>query len=176
MPIGVISDTHGDLRSWQKGHRCWDHPELVLHCGDVLGGHLSYLADEIRASVVPVLVSRGNCDPINLGDILNWPVMSSYVTVFWNSKLILMAHGDHFAQFKRTALRCHADLAISGHTHVAALNFESGTIFLNPGSASLPRGTRPASTAVIDSDKISVLSLDGEPLVSMNWSEASDSH
>ncbi len=43
-------------------------------------------------------------------------------------------------------------LVVSGHTHRPAAEIQNGVLLLNPGSAVLPRGTQPASVALVTLD------------------------
>jgi hypothetical protein len=80
-----------------------------------------------------------------------------------------MAHGNAFERFRSLALQSGADLAVYGHTHVASVVREEGTLFVNPGSASLPRGRDPASAALVDDDGIVIFTLDGVELHRERW-------
>ena len=62
-----------------------------------------------------------------------------------------------------------AALAISGHTHIATLVREEETIFLNPGSCSLPLGRDPASVAMVFAHEIRILTLSGDLLHLESW-------
>lgn len=177
--IGVISDTHGSLPAWTRAWKCWGDPDLVIHGGDVLyhgprnplpeGYSPAELAEAMNQSPVPVLISKGNCDADVDGMVLQWPVGSSQVILWWEGRLILVEHGEDFSSFRDRALRCKASLAISGHTHVASIVREGKTIFLNPGSASLPKGKDPASVALLDREGITILTLDGAVLHREKW-------
>ncbi len=171
MALGVISDTHGDLHSWQKARTLWGAVEQVLHAGDVLGGRPDgslWLAEEIKNSPAPVLVARGNCDGDSLEELLGWPV-APRVGLIWQGRKICMAHGDRPQEFRQWALEEGADLAISGHTHVASLTLEGKTWFLNPGSASLPRGRDPASVVLVDEGGLTIFTLEGFVLHRAPW-------
>ncbi len=97
-------------------------------------------------------------------------VLAPYATAWWNSKLILAGHGAPFQPLRELGLRCRADLVIYGHTHVSSIVREEGTIFLNPGSAALPKGRDPASAAVLDRSGIRIFVLEnGETLHHEPW-------
>ncbi len=177
--IGVISDTHGDIQAWRAAWRIWGDIDFVLHAGDVLyhgprnplprDYAPADLAEAINNSEVPLFVARGNCDSDVDAMVLDCPLESRQVVVCWEGKLIFMEHGDNFSRFRERALRCEADLAICGHTHVGSVVREGKTLFLNPGSASLPKGRDPASVAFIDREGLSVVTLDGELLDRESW-------
>lgn len=177
--IGIISDTHGSLESWEKAWTLWGNPGLVIHAGDVLyhgprnplpaGYAPDRLAGAINNSPVPVLIARGNCDSAVDGMVLRWPIQSRQVVLWWENRLILVEHGEDFSAFRRRALDCGADLAISGHTHVASVVREGKTIFVNPGSASLAKGRDPESAALLGQGGLVLLTLDGEELYRESW-------
>ncbi len=177
--IGVISDTHGAPGGWEKALLLWKDVECILHAGDVLyhgprnplpqGHGPRELARLIDQSPVPVFISRGNCDTEVDQCMFRWPLLSPLVPLWWEGRFILLAHGDRFTETRELALSCGASLVITGHTHVGSVQREGSTLFLNPGSASLPKGRDPASVALVDSREIRILTLDGEVLHREPW-------
>lgn len=168
--LGIISDTHGHEEAWRHALVRWGPVDGVLHCGDVLAEIATGLEEMIRNASFPVIISRGNCDRPGDEILLGRPVLAPYATVWWNSRLILVGHGAPFQPLRELGLRCRADLVIYGHTHVSSVVREEGTIFLNPGSAALPKGRDPASAAVLDSTGIRIFVLEnGETLHHEPW-------
>jgi len=177
--IGIMSDTHGSLPAWKGALELFgEGPEAVLHAGDVLyhgprnplppGYTPGDLADAIRGYMGKLLIARGNCDA-EVDMMVTGREFSPCVMFEWLDKKILMMHGDNFPLFRQLALDNKADLAISGHTHVASVIREDGTIFLNPGSTTLPKGKDPASAAVACERGIAIFALDGGLLHSEEW-------
>jgi len=168
--FGVISDTHGSLPAWKAALALFSGTDVVLHAGDVLyhgprnpipGGYTpADLAQAINEYDGTLLIARGNCDA-DVDLMILDPLVAPYVVLWWNGKKIIMMHGENFPVFRRMALDCKADIAISGHTHIASVVREENTIFLNPGSTTIPKGKDPASAALIDYLGISILTLDG---------------
>lgn len=168
--IGVMSDTHGSLPAWNASLALFGEVNAVLHAGDVLyhgprnaipGGYTpADLADAINGYSGILLISRGNCDA-DVDQMVLTPLLAPYVAIWWNGKKILMMHGDNFPLLRQMAFDYKADIAISGHTHIASVVRERDTVFLNPGSTTIPKGRDPASAAIIDSRGISILTLDG---------------
>lgn len=176
--FGVISDTHGSFTAWESALLLFKNVNAILHAGDVLyhgprnaipGGYTPQdLAEAINNYKGTILISKGNCDAEVDQMILN-PLLAPYVSVWWNEKKIFMMHGDNFPLFRQMALDSKVDLAISGHTHVASVIREKGTIFLNPGSTTLPKGKDPASAALFDDKEIKIMTLEGRILHSEKW-------
>ena len=78
-------------------------------------------------------------------------------------------HGTDLGEPGNLASTFNADLVLTGHTHVSSITCEGKTIFLNPGSASLPKGKNPASFALLDVDGIRILTLMGDIICFEPW-------
>lgn len=176
--IGILSDTHGSLPAWRSALKLFGDADMVLHAGDVLyhgprnaipGGYIpADLAEAVKSFRGRLFIARGNCDA-DIDQMVCGREFKGTVSLVWNGKKILMMHGENFPLFRQTALDMSADLAISGHTHVASVVRERDTIFLNPGSAAIPKGRDPASAAIADAEGISILTLDGGLLHRERW-------
>jgi hypothetical protein len=177
--IGVISDTHGCASSWKKAMEIWKDVDFIIHCGDVLYHGPSNKIPEnydtlelphlINSSKVPVLIAQGNCDSRADQDVLHWPIISPYVFAWWKKRIVLATHGVNFTRTREDVVKFKPDIVFTGHTHVASINNEKGTIYLNPGSASLPKGRDPASVALVEQDSLSIITLDGAVLHQQKW-------
>lgn len=176
--LGVVSDTHGSLSAWNSALKLFCGAEIILHAGDVLyhGPRnplpTAYTPADLTTAMLcyegTLLIARGNCDAEVDQMVLDMQ-FDPCVTLEWQGKQILMMHGDDFSFFRKLALDRKADLAISGHTHVASVVREGETIFLNPGSTTLPKGKDPASAAVICERDISIFTLAGGLLYREEW-------
>jgi len=80
-----------------------------------------------------------------------------FLFLWWEAWLVWAM--DDFSEIRGKGLAYGAHLVITGHTHVGSLVRERNTIFLNPGSASLPMGRDPASVALLDGEGIRLLTL-----------------
>jgi len=100
--------------------------------------------------------------------VINFPIQSPYAHLFINGKRIIVNHGHLLTPEtrKETALRYKADLFITGHTHVAELFREGGTVFLNPGSSGMSkRPDKKGTIALMENDIIRIIDVaDGETL------------
>jgi putative phosphoesterase len=123
MAIGVISDTHGLLRTEVKN--ALQGSDLILHAGDV--GSAEVLRD-LRC-IAPVVVVRGNVD-----------------TAPWARSLRLQEIADFDKKTTSYILHRIADLdlkpkiagfdaVIFGHSHQPTIEWRDGVLFFNPGSA-----------------------------------------
>lgn len=139
MKIVVFSDTHGSTAAVEQ--LAGMLADAVFHCGD---SELS--ADHPRLKGVHAV--RGNCDLD-----ARFPEM---LAVDVGGTAVFAAHGhQHSVNHSLLALsyaaqEARADIALFGHTHIYGAEMIGGVLFVNPGSAVLPRGGRPATYAVIE--------------------------
>ncbi len=179
MRIGVISDTHGGLKGWERAMEGPFHGvELILHAGDILyhgprnpfpeGYDPQTLAWAINHSPVPLLIAKGNCDASIDQLLIDFPIQSPYVYCLIDGIAIMMTHGEDQEPEDLLELgsRYQINLLITGHTHRSHLIHRPPLLLLNPGSPSLPKGDEPPSVALVDtkSRRVSILSLDGQTL------------
>ncbi|HDS74605.1 MAG TPA: metallophosphoesterase, partial [Firmicutes bacterium] len=135
MRIGLISDTHGrlDPAIWEV----FDGVDAILHAGD--WGEYSLAA--VLSSIAPVQSVRGNVDPPTrrFPDRLTTEIggVSIYLThMFDTSPASLNAFTNRNPDI---------GLVLFGHTHSAFVERVAGTVFVNPGSATRPRGGPPSA-------------------------------
>ena len=172
--IGIISDTHGDAKAWDKAMELFAGCGAIFHAGDVLqhaydGAFVpNDLADRLNMYSGELFVAMGNCDRFSDQELL-LPVLQPFVSVAWNGRVIAMAHGNNPALLRRDAAEIGANLIISGHTHVAKILRVGSVLHVNPGSASRPMGQDPASIAIADNEGVTVLTLEGKRLFDEAW-------
>ncbi|KNZ68561.1 phosphodiesterase, family [Thermincola ferriacetica] len=173
MIIGVISDTHGDVEAWRKSiNGPLKGVDVIIHAGDILyhgprnpivaGYNPQALAEEINASPIPLLFAKGNCDADVDQMLIKYPIHSPYVFAFIEGRNILAVHGADMNREEMLQLARYYNLRffISGHTHVPSLEKIGETIYLNPGSCSLPKENNPPTVAVIGEQEVVIISID----------------
>ncbi|MDA8212622.1 MAG: phosphodiesterase [Clostridia bacterium] len=172
MKIGIISDTHGDLATWQKVMaEYFIDVDYIIHAGDVLyhgprnplvpGYNPAGLAEAINGSSIPVVIARGNCDANVDQLVLDFPLQAPYALIRENSLTVLVNHGDGLSReaMVKQAHTYRVDIFISGHTHEPLLEIEDGVILLNPGSCALPKGDGTPTVALLENKKISLINI-----------------
>ncbi|MDR3589794.1 MAG: phosphodiesterase [Negativicutes bacterium] len=173
MKIGVISDTHGCVKTWREVFsRHFSDADLILHAGDVLyhGPRNAIpaeydpkaLVEELNGCPVPMIIACGNCDAEVDAMVLNTPIQAPYAYVFADGRRIVMNHGHHLDEKARweTAGRMKAALLITGHTHEAALEKRDGIVWLNPGSPAMTKRPDGRGTiGIIEAGKIEIVDV-----------------
>ncbi len=132
--VGVISDTHGLLRT--DALQALDGSSLIVHAGDV--GDPAIL-DRLR-EIAPVVAVRGNVDtapwaralpPVDVAEVAGRHL---YVLHQLNQLDVDPAAGGFAA-------------VIYGHSHKASVDTRSGVLYLNPGAAGPRRFALPVTVA-----------------------------
>ena len=132
--IGVISDTHGLLRSQAKEvlQSC-DH---IIHAGDI--DNPAVLGELQR--IAPTTAVRGNMDWSSWANHLK---ITERVQIGSWSILVLHNRAD------LPTLADDTNIVIFGHSHRFSQEDHDGVLFLNPGSAGPRRFDLPISMAVL---------------------------
>jgi uncharacterized protein len=132
--LGVISDTHGLLRAEAIG--ALQGSDLLIHAGDI--GNPEVI-EQLRR-VAPTFAVRGNIDKgtwakelpttevVEVGELL-------FYVLHEVSQLDLSPHVAGFAS------------VVSGHSHQPSIQYRSGVLYLNPGSAGPRRFDLPVTIA-----------------------------
>ena len=137
LTMGVISDTHGHVD--KRLIRKLKTTDLIIHAGDIDGPE----ALEKLQTITTVIPVRGNMD---YGAWTQDLPEEEFLEI--GSHLIYVIHD--LTQITIDPRAANVRVVINGHTHRPSLHKKNGVIYLNPGSASLPRGGFRASMAIID--------------------------
>ena len=146
MRIGIVSDSHGDVRVFNDMLAVPGaaEAELWLHAGD-------FASDEDDLELLSgrrVVRVLGNCDLFVDG-------VYDETVVEVAGHRIFLTHGHLFnvrfdtAMLQEAAREAGADIAVYGHTHVALEEHGEVTV-LNPGSIARPRDEQRGSFMLVD--------------------------
>lgn len=135
--LGIISDTHGHLRTEAKAALQGSH--AIIHAGDV---GKPRILDGLKA-IAPVFAVRGNVDTESWASAL--PLTE---IVQLNSVSIYVLHNLEHLDLNPAASGLH--IVISGHTHQPESHSRDGVLYINPGSAGPKRFNLPISLARLD--------------------------
>ncbi len=137
MSIGVISDTHGLLRTqaWEALRGC----QLIFHAGDVGAEDVLHELERIA----PVVAVRGNVDVEPWARRLHAAEMSEF-----QSKVFYMLHRIADLDLKPSA--AGVDAVIFGHSHRPSIEWRDGILYFNPGSAGPRRFSLPVTVGRIE--------------------------
>lgn len=149
MLIGVVSDTHGNIRNTLEAVTLLERHAVsaVLHCGDI-----------VSADIVPLFVEWpthfvfGNCDHetssirraiLDAGQTCH----GRFGELNLDGRRIAFLHGDDAARLHDAVTSGDYDLVCYGHTHKFEYHRAGDTLVLNPGAL---HRARPHSFALVD--------------------------
>ena len=158
MIIGVLSDTHHNLRAVDRAFRFFvaHDVKLVFHLGDVCS---DILGKDIEYDVKVVCVA-GNVDGPT--DYPHEAVIPVDGVNFFLTPGNTLGVSYSLAELVAKAREKDCQVALYGHTHMPYNANENGILVVNPGSAAQPRGDSKAAVALIDTNG-------GKPLAKVHW-------
>jgi len=149
MRIGIVSDTHGRIRTVSAALRLLAERkvELVLHCGDIDDSDTVALFAQVETHFV-----FGNCDydrhglsraMKEIGAVLHEP----FGNLELQGRKIAWVHGDNATLLRDLENSECFDYLFYGHTHQAREHRAGPTRVINPGAL---QRARVKSCAVLD--------------------------
>lgn len=130
--ICIVSDTHGKFDS--RIEQLFVGAARILHAGDI--GRAQPPIIERLSAIAPVTAVTGNVDWNTALDI--YPINT---TIELQGIRIMIQHiGDIPKRWHRQLPQPLPHVVICGHSHIALIEEYQGVLFINPGSASQPRG------------------------------------
>lgn len=156
MNILIVSDDHGlpgFEKAFNKAQKEYGTIDMVLHGGDTEGNSLGYYTDICKCQFYAVCGNNDfndnpECRLISAGEIN-----------------IFLTHGHRFGVYAGLerlyfeAVERGADVAVFGHTHRPFFDKNDSVMLINPGSLTLPRGSRTGSFAVLSVDDESEMTV-----------------
>lgn len=134
MLVGVISDTHGLMRT--SALRALKGADLIVHAGDV--GKPEVL-DQLR-EIAPTQVVRGNVDT------QSWSAdLPATLDVDVDGMRFHVLHDIAELDIEPDSERVAA--IVFGHSHKPSIEMRGGVLYLNPGSAGPRRFRLPVTIA-----------------------------
>ena len=154
MRLGVVSDTDGDVPYTMAAVALLrdEHPDIVIHCGDIG-----------TAAIIPLFAEWpthfvfGNVDnPAELERAIQQAGQTchdEFGTLLLDHLRIAWLHSHDARLFQQTITSGKWDLVCYGHTHQRESHLQGTTLVLNPGA--LYRAS-PRTFAVVDLPELTI--------------------
>lgn len=148
MKIGVMSDSHGNLKAVKQAVEEMGPVDVIIHLGDYVEDAL-YLRTITNA---PVHILKGNLD-----SFADQGSMSLETTL--GGFRVFACHGhkhgvkNDLHHLYYAGLEKSAQVILYGHTHHAYIEDDGQVLLMNPGSVGAPRLDDPASYGQITIEK-----------------------
>lgn len=132
MKIGIIGDTHRNLKNIDIAINYLMDCDYILHTGDNFSDSI-YIHKETEIKTIAV---KGNCD---YGDIEKEIIFDLQGYTFF------LTHGHEYEVknnidlIKTIAKLKNADIVVFGHSHKNINFYDDDILFINPGSIHSPR-------------------------------------
>lgn len=114
----------------------------------------------LNARRARLLCVRGNCEAEVDQMVLEFPVLADYALLPLGQRLIFATHGHVYNNAHLPPL-CQGDVLLHGHTHVPACETYPTHLYLNPGSAALPKGGSERGYMTLADGRFEWKTLDG---------------
>lgn len=149
MKLAVVSDTHGHLEPTRKALDLirGRGADLIVHTGDVGGGHLIELFADWPAHFVFGNVDQDRGSLRRTIEAAGQHCHGVFGELHLEGRRMAFLHGDDARRLKDTIESGEWDLVCYGHTHQSEAHKEGETVVLNPGA--LYRA-RPRTFALVD--------------------------
>lgn len=172
MKLFFISDIHGSVYYLKKALEKFkeEKADYIVILGDELyhGARnplpqeydpktASELLNELSGKIIAV---RGNCDSEVDEMVIDYPIMSTYSTILYNSRRIFLTHGHVYGEHNMPKLG-DGDVFIYGHTHIPVAEKRDNIYVLNPGSITFPKGGYENSYGVLAEDVFYIKNFNG---------------
>lgn len=149
LRIVVIADTHSQPHPDSADLVAKQHPDVILHAGDV--GNLEILSP--FEDIAPLHVVRGNIDGrgVGLADSIDIEVHHEGQSLLTFLLMHIAVYGPKLRR-DAVALASHygASFVVCGHSHVPFIGLDRGLDMFNPGSIGPRRFQLPITFGVIE--------------------------
>jgi len=162
----IASDIHGSAYYCREMLRAFDREQAdkLLLLGDILyHGPRNDLPEEYAPKEVisllnarrgRILCVRGNCDTEVDQMVLEFPILADYCILFVRNRMIFATHGHHYNKTAMPPMQ-PGDILLHGHTHIPAWEpIGDHSLYLNPGSVSIPKDGSRHSYMVLTEEEI----------------------
>jgi uncharacterized protein len=134
--VGLISDTHIPSKARnipETVFKVFENVDYIIHAGDLVD---LAIIDELE-QFAPVLAVHGNMDSPQVSGA--FPEINSMKIMDWRIGVIHDAGVyNGVTKLREIAKQNFFNVLVYGHTHTSSINWESKTLFINPGSPTAP--------------------------------------
>ncbi|AFA47112.1 metallophosphoesterase family protein [Acetobacterium woodii] len=148
MKIGIMSDSHGNLKAVKQAVDEMGPVDVIIHLGD-------YVEDALYLRTItntPVHILKGNLDSYaNEGSMVLETTLGGFT--FFASHGHKYGVKNNLDRLYYAGMEKNAQVVLYGHTHQAYINDDGRMLVMNPGSVGAPRMGDPESYGLITIEK-----------------------
>ncbi|SHJ47423.1 hypothetical protein SAMN02745248_00232 [Hathewaya proteolytica DSM 3090] len=177
MKLFFISDIHGSAYYMKEAIRAFEEEQadyMVILGDELYHGPRNDLPRDYNPKEVlailneysnKIIAIRGNCDCDVDQMVLKFPIMSDYSYLLYENRRLFLTHGHVYNKDNMPPLG-QGDVFIYGHTHIPCIERINGTLFINPGSISIPKGGFENSYGVLFNNIFTIKTFNGHIIFS----------
>lgn len=157
----VGADFHGSMTALEnfldlaKAYRA----DKLLLLGDIFGIDSSLMVEKLNGVADKLTMVKGNNDWYFEPENADFKIFNeTYENI--NGRIAYICHGHRLNDLNLAGYG--AQIILQGHVHRPFIFKEQGVIRICPGSLAVPRHGTDKAFAIIDENKIQILSLDGK--------------
>lgn len=163
MKIGILSDTHNNIKLTEKAIKIFTEKEIkmLIHAGDLTSPKMLPLFEGFNCTFV---LGNGDIDveELNKKSIkLGFGKIQEFCIFEIEGKKIIVFHGYNVPLFREAVSSGEYDYIIKGHTHFFENYTSNNTRIINPGSL---YGSDEFSIAILDTetDRVEMIRVEEE--------------
>ena len=177
MKYFFASDIHGSKSACEAvlARFVIEKADRLILLGDLLyHGPRNPLPDEYEPMAVYTMLNafsptplcvRGNCDAEVDQMVLRFPIMADYSLLpLENGICAFITHG-HLYHIDNPPPHKPGDILVHGHTHIHCVQPQNDYVYINPGSAALPKENQPKSYMVYENGLFIIKDFSGHALL-----------
>lgn len=107
-----------------------------------------------------ILCVRGNCDSEVDQMMLKFPILAEYAVLDIGDRMIFATHGHYWNENDLPPI-APGSILLNGHTHLPACREHDGFLYLNPGSAAMPKGDSTPGYMILEGRQLMRKDLEG---------------
>ncbi len=175
MKLMFASDIHGSSKCCEKMLERYskENAEKLILLGDLLyhgprngvfeGYSPNGVIEMLNEAKSELICVKGNCDTEVDQMVLDFPIMSEYLTFWLDNHMTICTHG-HVHTPQNLPSLTKGSVYISGHTHIYKASYENGLYLINTGSVTLPKNNNPKTYVIYEDKRFYVVDMEGERL------------
>ena len=160
----VAADIHGSLQAFEQTlelMRDYKADKLIL-LGDIFGIDADEMVNKLNEISDKITVIKGNNDWYYEPTFADFEIYDqAYENL--NGRIAYLCHGHRLNDMNLG--QYNASVILQGHVHRPFIYKEQGVIRVCPGSIAVPRSGTEKSFALIDDEKIQILSTYGKVIM-----------
>ena len=177
MKYFFASDIHGSASACEAvlTRYAAESADRLILLGDLLyHGPRNELPERYNPKAVIALLNglpdfplcvRGNCDAEVDQMVLDFPIMADYCLLPLVGNICAFVTHGHLFNVENPPPHKPGDILLHGHTHVHCIQAQGDYLYINPGSAALPKENQTKSYMVYENGLFSIRDFNGNTLL-----------